>query len=214
MSGGEAGGQGPGRPCRSGPPSGSSSRGPHASGGDVDAAITAYHEAETALDEGRIALEGHAIQSERARASADAFMQQHHRDLIADLAEPATERALAKKLDLATQLVAVEAELSAIRSEAARYISASGHSPQGNVPTPDALSEVMPVLQDIASGPQATFLSPARCRMGAPQRARAALQGARPRGRAAREQDNQENGPRSRRLPDGQPDAGVGQRSG
>ena len=117
----------------------------------MDAAIKAYHEAETTLDEARIKLEGLGLKAERARAATDEYMQQHHRELIEDL-EPATEKAMAKKLDLATQLVEVEGELTAIRSQAARYITASGHSPHGNVPTPDALSEVMPVLQDIASG--------------------------------------------------------------
>ena len=140
----------------------------------MDAALAAYHQAETALDEGRIALEGHTIQAERARAAAANHMQEHHLALLEDL-EPAAEKAMAKKRDLATQLVAVEAELNTIRSQAAQYISASGHSPQGNVPIPDALSEMMGVVQDIASGVRPPSYRQPAAALEASQRHRGAL---------------------------------------
>jgi hypothetical protein len=124
----------------------------HANGGDqVATAMKAYHAAERTLAEAKIKAEGLGRKAERSRAAIVQFERENNADLLADL-EPDTTKLMAEELELVARLVAIEDKKAAIRNRASQLVTAAGHNPQGNVPAPDVLDELAPVLRDVASG--------------------------------------------------------------
>jgi hypothetical protein len=117
----------------------------------VKAATDSYREAQAAADEADMQAKGHERKGERVRAEVDQFLRANADALLEEL-RPAAEANLAERAELVARLVEVEARRVALADSVARYVSAGGHSVQGNVPADDALTAAMPALRDLAAG--------------------------------------------------------------